>query len=250
MLDDGKRARVDLLKVDTRVADVQATVIEFRHAREIRAGRFNALLGRPIDTPVLVETTLPQSSVPLSLDQVSQLVATGNTKYQVAQTQVNVAERFVAVAASELRPSLSLAADLLGQSADPFSVYKSGVIAGVALSFPFFDRTLTHRVEEAKSRELERRAELKQAELDAAQRARTAYLQVQDAEERTRVAETAISSAREALRIEQEKQRYGRSTIENLLDAQAALLTAEAKYYRALADDVTATAALRRETGM
>jgi outer membrane protein len=162
---------------------------------------------------------------------------------------VSVAEQSVEVAKSALRPSLSLAADVFGQSADPFSVYRGGVIAGALLSFPVFDRTLTHRVGEAKSRELERRAELKQAELDAAQRARTAYLQVQDAEERIRATETAIGSAREALRIEQEKQHVGRSTIEHLLDAQAALLTSEAKYYRALADETTATAALRRETG-
>ena len=50
--------------------------------------------------------------------------------------------------------------------------------------------------------------------------------------------------------IEQEKQRFGRGIIENLLDAQAALLTSEAKYYRALADYLTATAAVKRETGI
>lgn len=250
MLGEGKVARVDLLKVDTRLADVQDTAIEFRNAREIQTGQFNALLGRPIDTPVIVETTLPQPSAQLSLDQVSQLAAAGNMKYQIAQAQVSVDERSVAVAKSQLRPSLSLAADLLGQSADPFSVYKSGVIAGAVFNFPFFDRTLTHRVEEAKSRELERRAELKQAELDASQRARSAYLQVHNAEERLRATETAIGYAREVLRIEQEKQRYGRSIIENLLDAQAALLTSEARYHRALADYTTATAAVRRETGL
>jgi outer membrane protein TolC len=91
---------------------------------------------------------------------------------------------------------------------------------------------------------------LQQAELDAAQRARTAYLQVKNAAERIRATETAISYAREVLRIEQEKQRYGRGIIENLLDAQAALLTSEARYYRALADDTTASAAVKREIGI
>ena len=110
MLDEGKVARVDLLKVDTRLADVRDTAIEFRNAREIEAGQFNALLGRPIDTPVVVETTLPRPSVQLSLDQVSQLARTGNLKYQVAEAQVTVAERSVAVAKSAQRPSLSLGA--------------------------------------------------------------------------------------------------------------------------------------------
>jgi outer membrane protein TolC len=236
MLNEGKVAR-DLLKIDTRLADVQDTAIEFKNAREIEAGRFNALLGSAIDTPVTVETTLPRSSSEFSLDQVAQLAHTGNSQYQIAKAQVSIAERSVAVARAAQRPSLSLAADLRGQSVDPFGVYKSGVAAGVVFNFPFFDRTLTHRVEEPESREL-----------DAEQRARSAYLQVQNSEERIRATETAISSARESLRIEQEKLRYGRGIIENLLDAQAALLTSEAPDYRALADHTTA--AVRRETGL
>jgi outer membrane protein TolC len=249
MLDEEKVARVDLLKVDTRLADVQDTAIEFRNAREIQAGQINALLGRPIDTPVLVEMTLPPPSAPLSQDQVSQLALTGNLKYQLAKAQVGIAVRSVAVAKSAQRPSLSLVAQVFGQSADPYAIYKGGVGVGAVFSFPFFDWTLSRRVKEAKSRELERRADLKQAELDAAQRALAAYLQVKNSEERIRATETTISYAREALRIEQEKQRYGRGIIENLLDAQAALLTSEAKHYRALTDNTTANAAVRRETG-
>jgi outer membrane protein len=250
MLQEGKIARVDLLKVDTRLADVQDTAIEFRNSREIQTGQFNALLGRAVDTPVIVENSLPQPSEPLTLHQVSQLAGTGNTKNQIARAELNISERSVAVARSALRPSLSLVGDLRGQSADPFAMYKGGLVAGAVFMFPLFDRTLTNRVEEAKSRELERRFDLKQAELDATQRVRTAYLQAQNSQERIRATEASIGYARESLRIEQEKQRYGRGIIETLLDAQAALLTSEARYYRALADYTTATAALKRETGL
>ncbi len=249
MLDEGKIARVDLLKVDTRLADVQDTAIEFRNAREIQTGQLNALLGRPIETPVVVESSLPRPKAELPLEQVTQLASIGNTKNQIARAEVSISERSVAVARSALRPSLSLVGDLRGQSADPFAVYKGGVVAGAVFFFPFFDRTLSNRIEEAKSRELERRADLKQVELDANQRVRAAYLQAKNSEERIRATETAIGYAREALRIEQEKQSYGRGIIETLLDAQAALLTSEARYYRALADYTTATAAIRRETG-
>ncbi len=248
MFDEGKVARVDLLKMDTRLADVQVTAIEFRSARDIESGQFNALLGRPVNTPVVVETTLLRSPLP-PLDQVSQDAGTGNTKTQMARAELSISERSVEVARSALRPMLSLVGDLRGQSADPFAMYRGGLVAGAVFSFPFFDRTLSSRIEEAKSRELERRADLKQVELDATQRVRAAYLQARNAEERIRATETAIGYAREALRIEQEKQRYGRGIIETLLDAQAALLTSEARYYRALADYTTATAAIRRETG-
>jgi outer membrane protein len=67
MLDEGKVARVDLLKVDTRLADVRDTVIEFRNNRDIEVGQLNALLGRSIDNPVTVEITLPQPTLQASL---------------------------------------------------------------------------------------------------------------------------------------------------------------------------------------
>lgn len=137
MLDEGKVARVDLLKVDTRVAEVEDTAIEFRNAREIQVGQFNALLGCPIDTPVVVTTTLPKRPIELSPSQVELFASARNTKYQLAQAQVSIAERSTRVVKSELRPSLSLVTNLFGQSADPFSIYRSGVVAGAVLSFPF-----------------------------------------------------------------------------------------------------------------
>ncbi len=137
MFDEGKVARVDLLKVDTRLADVQDTAIEFRNAREIQTGQFNALLGRPIETPVVVETVLPRGPQLLSLDDVSQLARTENTKTQIARAEVSISERFVEVARSALRPTLSLVGDLRGQSADPFAMYKGGVVGGAVFSFRF-----------------------------------------------------------------------------------------------------------------
>jgi len=250
MTAEGKMAHVDLLKVDTRLADIQDTAIEFRNAREIEAGQLNALLGRSIEIPVVVEKILPRASAQPSLGQVSALSRTGNVKYQLAEAQVSVAERAVALARSALMPSFSLAVDLLGQTVDPFTMYSGGITAGVVGSFPVLDLTLTRKTQIARSRALERRADLKQAGLDAAQTARAAYLQVKNSEERIRATEIAIGYAREALRVEQDKQRYGRGIIENLLDAQAALLTSEARYYRALSDYTTATAAVRRETGL
>jgi outer membrane protein len=207
MLQEGKVAHVDLLKVDTRLADVQDTAIEFRNARDIEVGELNALLGRPIDTPAIVESTLPSPAVPLSLDQVSQLATAGNTKGQIARAEVIVSQLSVAVSISALRPSLSLVGGLLGQSVDPFTSYKGGVVGGAVFTFPALDRTLSNRVGEAKSRELERRADLKQVELDATQRTRTAYLQAQNSQERIRATETAIAMVAELLRTSSMRKR-------------------------------------------
>jgi outer membrane protein len=249
MLDVGKIARVDLLKIDTRLADVQAELIELSNEQQILAGQLNALMGRPVDTPVAAQTSLPHPEVAISADQAALAAVTGNTQYQLAEAQTKVAQRSVEQAKSQLRPTLSFSADFFKQSLDPFSVYRGGAIAGFSFNYPIFNRPLNHRVQEAKSLELEDRSKADQARLDAMQRAHTARLQVQDADARIEATQSSIADARETLRIEQEKQRYGRETIEHLLDAQAALLTSEADYYRALADYTIAAASLKRETG-
>jgi hypothetical protein len=74
---------------------VQYTAIEFRNARGIEAGQFNALLGGPIDSPVVVETALPRGSPLLPLDEVTQTPSTENTKTQMAKAEVSISERSV-----------------------------------------------------------------------------------------------------------------------------------------------------------
>lgn len=250
MLELGKAPRVDLLKVDTRLAEVRAELIEFRNARRIEAGRLNALLGRPVGEPVAVQARLPRPEVRVSIDEAIQVTLRANPAYRAAERHVEVATRGVELAEAQLRPSLSLGAGYRAQSVDPLSdAYAGGFVAGVAFSLPVLDRTRSWRIDEAESREEQRRAELAQFRLDIEERVRTAYLQVADAAERIQATEAAIAFAEEALRIEQEKQRLGRGTIENLLDTQAALLTSEANYYQALADYTTAVAALEHEIG-
>jgi outer membrane protein len=249
MLAVGKIARLDLLKVDTRVADLQAQVISLTDEREILAGQLNALLGRAVDTPVSVQQDLPSAApAPVAEDAANQAVS-ASTQYALANAELVVTQSSLALARAQLRPELSFSAMAFGQSFDPFSVYRGGAVAGFSFRYPLFDRPAQEKVQEAKSAELESRSRTEQARLDAMQRARTAALQVHDAQARAAATESSIEEAGEALRIEQEKQRYGRETMEHLLDAQVALLAAQANYYRALADETIATAALKRETG-
>lgn len=249
-LKTGKAARVDLLKIDARLADVRANLIRFRNARDIEASLLNALIGRPVDTPVVVKTELQQPEAVALLNSTAVINSEGNTRYKLARARVATVKRQVDTARSRLYPSLSLVAGYREQVIDPnHGPYKGDAIAGVVLSMPLFDSTLSHGVEEEKSRELERSYEMEQARLDAEQEIRTASLQIRDAQERIQATQAAIASAREVLRIEQLEERLGRSMVENLLDAQAALLTAEANYYRALADYTIAVAGYKRQTG-
>ena len=243
-------ARVDLLKVDTRLAGVQATLVSLTTARLVDAGRMNVLLGRAVDTSVAVSSALPPRRVTVPLEQVTANLSQ-NTAIQLAQARLRTAEHGVTLARGGLLPSVSLVGSSFMQSSDPASAsaYKFGAVGGLVLTVPLFDLALVYRLKEAHGRDSERQADLDEARLEAQERTRTARLQVADAEERMRATEAAIASAEEVLRIEQEKQRLGRDTVENLLDAQAALLATQVTYYRALSDQTTAVAALEREIG-
>lgn len=251
MLRVGRAARVDLLKVDTRLGGVRAKLIAYQNAERIAAGQLNALLGRPVDTPLIAQDTLPRPVVGLSADQAAQAALQNNTTYQLAAARVRVATRTVDVARAQLRPSVSLGAAYEAQGVDPLSRhYVATPVAGVLVSVPVYDRSLSRQVDVAESRAQERRLDLEQWQLDIEQHAQTAYLEVRDASERIQATVAAIASADEVLRIEQAMERLGRGTIEHVLDAEAARFTADADYASALADYTTAVAALERETGL
>lgn len=243
-------ARVDVLKIDTRLAGVRATLVSLTNASLVEAGRMNVLLGRAVDASVTVASALPPRHVTVPLERVTANL-TQNTAVQLAQARLRASEHGVELARGGLLPSLSLVGNTFLQSSDPASAgaYKLGAVGGIVVSIPLFDHALISRVKVAHSLESERRAELDEVQLEAEERTRTARLQVDDAEQRMRATEAAIAFAEEVLRIEQEKQRLGRDTVENLLDAQAALLATQVTYYRALSDQTTAVAALERETG-
>lgn len=251
MVQVGKAARVDLLKVDTRLADVRARLISYQNAERVAAGQLNALLGRSVDLPLVPEDTLPHPLIQLSMRQAEEAALRNNSAYQLAAARVRVSAGNVALARTQLHPSVSLGLGYESQSVDPLSRHYAALpVAGVVVSVPVYSRALNQEISVTESREQERRLDLEQLRLDIAQQTRTAYVQVQDAAERIQATEAAIASADEALRIEQQMERLGRGTIEHLLDAEAARFTAEADYVSARADYATAVAALARETGM
>jgi outer membrane protein TolC len=171
-----------------------------------------------------------------------------NPEYQAAQQQVQIAEREAALTKTELNPSVSVVGGYFLNSPSPFRSYGDAPIACVVGRFPFFDHTVTERVQQKLSEAEERRMELHQLEFDIGQGVQAAYLGIDDTKERIQATEAAIASAWKALHIEMLKYHLGREPIENLLDAQAALLTTQADYDQAVAGYTTAVAALQRET--
>lgn len=94
----GKIARVDLLKIETRVADVQAQVISLADEREILAGQLNALLGRSVDTPVAVQQDLPSAALHRWPKKLATEAVSASTQYALAGAQLGAAQSSLACA--------------------------------------------------------------------------------------------------------------------------------------------------------
>lgn len=93
------------------------------------------------------------------------------------------------------------------------------------------------------------RQQLRKLELQIRLEVKTATLNLDAACERVAVTGTSITEAEESLRVERDKYDFGRGTIVDVLDAQAALLDTQTAYYRALADVNVAQAYLALVTG-
>jgi outer membrane protein len=93
------------------------------------------------------------------------------------------------------------------------------------------------------------RERLRKLELQVRLEVETAAANVNSIRQRIIATEKSVEQAKESLDIEREKYQLGKSTITDILDAQAALLEAQSIYYRALADHETAKAQLRLSIG-
>jgi outer membrane protein len=93
------------------------------------------------------------------------------------------------------------------------------------------------------------RERLRKLELQMQLEVETAAANVNSLQQRILTTEKSIEQAKESLEIEREKYEVGKSTITDVLDAQAALLEAQSIYYRTLADYETAKAQLRLAIG-
>ncbi len=73
-------------------------------------------------------------------------------------------------------------------------------------------------------------------ELEIRKDVERALTALNDALERTEVTRSAVAVAEETLRIEREKYAAGKNSMNDVLDAQAALLQAEVEYSQAVVD--------------
>ncbi|HSH41828.1 MAG TPA: TolC family protein, partial [Arenicellales bacterium] len=145
------------------------------------------------------------------------------------------------IARGERLPEVDLVAETQTRRGDDWEGRDDWYV-GMTLSVPLFDGgILRKRVNQAEFEQQRYRQRLRGVVDDVTTEARAAFGGLQTAEQRLRSARQSLDEADEALRIETQSYRAGRSTVTDLLSAEAERWTAlanlnQAEYERFVAD--------------
>ncbi|WP_186764432.1 TolC family protein [Pistricoccus aurantiacus] len=240
-LDQGRAARLEVLRVQTRLSQAQFDQGATAQGERDAQGLLAALLGMPLRDRVLKELPNASFEVPGSADAAAELAAREHPQVRQAQAEWNAAADRLAIARGERLPEVDLVAETQTRRGDDWEGRDDWYV-GMTLSVPLFDGGIRRkRVNQAEFERQQYRERLRGVVDDVTTEARAAFGGLQTADQRLQSARRALEEAEEALRIETRKYRAGRSTVTDLLSAEAARWTAlaslnQAEYERFVAD--------------
>ena len=257
MKDVGRIAPLDLLKVDVRVAAVEQRRSKAGRDRDLISLHLAVLLGRDLEEPLPPVAGLP-AFPPLEISGVDQLVSEAAAQ----RPELNALQQEIARRQSELTqvnaerwPSLEAFGRWTARSAVlptdvPISSFQDFFLGGVTLKVPLWtsgELGARRRQAQALLKEIQerRRAGL----LQVTEQVRREVAAQAEAVDREHVAGKAAEQAREAFGIEQANYDLGRAAVNDVLDAQAALLDAELALVQARHDVSLATISLAWAAG-
>ena len=242
MVDQGRRANLDLLKLDAQIQDVRAERSRVA-ADAIRArALLLALSGRAPSLALELDPLPDRSPGPAPSADALTAEALKSSTVRRIELALDETRRAVDQARAASRPTVMARGnwmDHLAPSIDPLSTWD----IGITVSVPIFDGGV-RRASVASAREAAGASAslLDQARLDRAAQAVVALADLASAGQQTQAAEAAVAAAGEAARVEQIRYDTGAGTIEDLLLARARDVSARASLARARGALVTAAA--------
>ncbi len=217
---------------------------------DLARATLNAVMVRPVDTPIETTDSLEYVPLTMSLDEAVREAWSNRPEVQAADLNARVYTELVGVEQSESRPRLDLDANYGWSVRRPSNFFEGDFTrwsAVVTLTVPLFDGWRTAgKVAQA-------RAERNKLDQDRVALENRIRLEARDALDRLNVAksifeasELNVTQAQKALDMTQANYNHGAATTLDVLDAQAALVQAESARIEALYDHANARATLRR----
>jgi len=246
-----KAARVDLLNIEVRLADLRYQLVRECGISDMYRRLLVNLMGIDTIPHGGFDVSGDLSIYDASTDSEELILKAVRERPDMARldAEIKAQKERIDIAWAEYWPVVS-AKGTYGARASVQGDYDDLGFAGIELSFPFFTGLETAaRVdeEEAELRILEEKK--RKLALDIGREIDSAVIRTKTALARIDATAKAIAMARESLDIASEKAAVGHGTTMDVLDAQAALLKAETMRFTALTDLHTACALLDLASG-
>ncbi|MFO7667587.1 MAG: TolC family protein [Desulfobacterales bacterium] len=247
----------DLLKSQVELANSRQDLTIARNNLEIAKADFNNILRRHVNATVDLEDILDFIPLANELDYYIDLAEKNRLEIKLADLQIEMAEKEVALAKKDYYPTVTLSGTRYQRGTDWYVDGGSGIsdpnswnISAVA-SWNFWEWGKTCYGEK------EKKSQLQQAKLDKDEitdkirlEVKQSFLKTKEAESNIITVQKAIEQAKENLRISQERYKEQISTSTDVLDAQTLLSRTMTNYFNALYDFNISKASLSRALSM
>ena len=253
-----KAAKVDRLRTEVRLADVQQRLVRERNVMAIQHRALASLLGSEDHGETLSiqgDLELDEGvSVP-QFDAAMEMARSGRDDYLAARSALEAQARNVEAARAGHSPTVFVQGSYGGRWAAGSPTGTGDELddigrIGLGAEIPLYEGgQVNAQVQEQRANLAAARERLRKLELQIRLDIETALLNVRSSQERIVAIQTSVEQAQESLRIEREKYDLGKGAIIDVLDAQSALLDAQTNYYRALADYYVALAQMKLAMG-
>lgn len=240
-----KAAKVDMLRVEVRLADIEQKMEKEKNLLAIQNRVLANLMGvNAINFAISPQIELQFVEIKINLEESLNKAYANRADYHAAQAAVNVQAKQVKVTQAAYWPSVSIYGSYGGRKALGSYIKPAGANGledigqlGCFFEIPIFEGGKTKaRVSQEQAKLVLHKEKLRELELKIRLDVESAVFNLRSTRKRILVTEKAIEQANESLRIEMEKYNLGKGSITNILDAQSALLNVQTSHYIALAD--------------
>lgn len=246
----------DLLQSQVQLANARQQLTTAQNNLEIARTRFNTVLRRSVNTPVLLVEELDYGSFQASLDECLTEAQKNRLEIQVADLDIEIAGKQVKLTEKDYFPSVNFRGTY-ARTGDDWQAHGGEGISDSAgwnvEATATWDFWQWGRTGYGRKEKLARLAQSKYKKTEITDNinleVKQAYLRTNEAEQNIVTIEKAVEQAKENLRITEEQYKEQVATQTDVLVAQTLLTQTMTNYYNALYDFKIAKAVLMRALG-
>jgi HAE1 family hydrophobic/amphiphilic exporter-1 len=245
----GVATELDVLRSRVDLENARTVLLRLRGGADIARARLNAVMVRPVDTPIEPADGLAYVPFEVEAEEAVRAAWSERPEAKAIVLSERIYDELVGVAAAEHMPSLEFFGAYGWSTRETGNFFEgdfSRWSAAVTLTVPVFDGFRT------RGKVAQARAERNKVTQDRVALENQIRLEAREAVDRLTVArsvleaaELNVSQAARALEMTEANYRYGAATTLDVLDAQAALTVAESTRIEGLFEHANARATLR-----